>query len=89
MNKKEQTENRSNKRLIAFVSVALSVAGIITDLIMRRPVIDTFSIGFVLTFAGFLLSLASVKDRGDKLLSMAAFWLGFAGMWITVLVSLM
>ncbi|MBE5997734.1 MAG: hypothetical protein E7240_10470, partial [Lachnospiraceae bacterium] len=75
MNNSISKENDSNKLKLAVLSILMSAAGIIVDAIMRRPVLDTFSIGFVLTFGAFLVSLASVKGHGSNLPAQIAFWL--------------
>ena len=89
MSNSVSAENASKKTKFAGLAILMSIAGIIIDAILRRPFIDTFSIGFVLTFAAFLVSLSSVRDHGSNLLAQIAFWLGFGGMWVTVCLSLL
>ncbi len=71
----------------ALIVIVVSALGILIDFIMRRPIVDCFSIGFILCFVSFLFSFSSVRERGSNLLPQLAFWISFIGMWTTILLS--
>ena len=71
----------------ALIVIVVSAFGIAIDFIMRKPLVDCFSIGFILCFVSFLFSFTSVRERGSNLLPQLAFWTSFLGMWTTILLS--
>ena len=86
MNKTIQTDTKK-KDLIAIGCIAASVIGLFLGIRFPQTVGGVFSTGTILSFAGFLLSLGSVKDRGNNFLAILAFTLSFLAMAITIFCS--
>jgi len=83
----ESAENSSKKTLIAWGCIGASVIGLILGIMMPTPVANTFSPGSLISFVAFLLSLGSVKERGNNLPAILAFTLSFLAMSISIFCS--
>ena len=84
---KQKTSTDSAKNLMAFACIAMSLIGLILGIIFPKPLADTFSLGGVLSLIAFLLSLASVKDRGSNLPAILAFSISFITLAISIAFS--
>ena len=85
MNENQNTISAENsKTKTGLLSIALSILAVLLGFLIRKPFIDVISVGFILSFAGMILSLAAVKNHGKNTVAQLAFWLGFVSMWITV-----
>ncbi|MBQ6322402.1 MAG: hypothetical protein IJI24_05975 [Lachnospiraceae bacterium] len=87
MERRNNTDGNRRKDLIAYGCLLLACAGFFLGLIFREPIADSFGIGTILSLAAFLLSMASVKDRGGNLPAILAFSLSFLVMCMTIIFS--
>ena len=76
-----------NKKMIAFLTIGLSIIGLILGVISRKPLFDTFSLGAWLGFISFLLSLGAVEDEGNNFFAKIAFWVSFVAMCVAIFLS--
>ena len=78
-----KTNTADSGRNTAFLSILLSIVGIIVGYI-GRGVGTSFSAGMVLTFVALLLSLTSVENHGKNAVQMVAFFLAVVAMFFAV-----
>ena len=84
----EITEPKERQKdLIAFGCIAAARAGLFLGIKFPQTVGGVFSVGTILSFAGFLASLGSVKERENNLFPMLAFVLSFLAMSVTIFCS--
>ena len=86
MKNNEQTESK-NKDLLAIGCILAAAAGLVLGIMFPSTVGGVFSVGTILSFAGFIISLGAVKDRGSNLPAMIAFVTSFLAMSITIFCS--
>ncbi|MCH4039209.1 MAG: hypothetical protein PUC99_11495 [Eubacteriales bacterium] len=79
-----KTNTADSGRNTAFLSILLSIVGIIVGYIGRGVGTSGFSAGMVLTFVALLLSLTSVENHGKNAVQMVAFFLAVVAMFFAV-----
>ena len=83
-----KTEAGSRKKdLTAFGCIAAGIIGVILGMMFTKPIAGTFSPGTVLALVAFLLSLTAVKDKGNNLPALLAFFVSFAAMSLSIFYS--
>jgi small basic protein len=83
---KTEADNRK-KDLIALACIAAGIIGVILGIMYTKPIAGTFSPGTLLALVAFLFSMGAVKDRGNNLPALLAFFIPFAAMSICVFYS--
>ena len=79
----EQTNNRS-KDLLALGCIIAAAVGLVMGIMFPAAVGGVFSVGTIISFVGFIVSLGAVKDRGSNLPALTAFFATFITMSITI-----
>lgn len=79
----ESSERQTKQNGMALISILLSVAGCLLAYFVKIGG-ETFGLGQIAAFVAVLMSLMSVKDKGSNLPAMAAFWISFAALFLSV-----
>ena len=81
---RQNTASDSKKNMIAFACIGMALVGLILGYIMPSPLANAFSFGSLISFVGWLLSLTTVKERGNNLPAILAFSLSFLSLAVSM-----
>ena len=84
MNDQDLREKEKKKDLLAWGCIALAIIGLLLGMRFTAPLGGVFSAGTTLSFLGFLLSMAAVKDHGSNLPALLAFTVTFLSMAVCI-----
>ncbi len=76
-----------NHKALALLSIILTFGGVLVGYLGRHLNTGGFGLGTIVTFVSLLLSLMSVSDKDDNLVTGIAFFLSVAGMFAAVTIT--
>ena len=80
----KKTQLKTTKDLMAAACIGMAVIGLSLGMMIPEPIANAFSGGTIICFIAFLLSLGSVKDRGNNFPALLAFMISFLAMAVSI-----